>query len=82
LRPGANDTRPVHGQQVTVKCSGRLERDSGAEGGGGSEVQGLEDVVIDQHDSLSMVLGDGDYIHGKYGYRSVAVLVKFPVPQN
>lgn len=40
------ETRPVHGQLVTIKFEGRLE----------------DGTVVDQQDTLKMTLGDGDVI--------------------
>lgn len=47
VKPGIDNARPEHGQLVTVRCCGRL--DDGTE--------------IDRHDSLKIVLGDGDFVH-------------------
>ena len=48
LRKGEEGKRPGFGQLVTVRCSGRLP----------------DGVEVDRHESLQLVLGDGDSIQG------------------
>jgi FKBP-type peptidyl-prolyl cis-trans isomerase len=48
IKEGEENTRPVKGQTVTVRCVGHL--DNGTE--------------IDKYDNLQFVVGDDDFIHG------------------